>query len=59
MENIKQQLANIALQNIITLGGRRDLEAHENLKDDFITVAVWELERVLHLAYELGKNSKE
>lgn len=58
MENIKQQLVNIALENLVSLEGRGDLEAHNSDSEDFVEVSVWELERVLHLAYELGKNSK-
>ena len=59
MENIRQQLAKIALENLPSLDGRRDLKEHKNDSEDFVEVSVWGLEEVLLMAYELGKNSKD
>ena len=58
MENIRQQLAKIAIETL-HIEGREDLDAHRSDSEDFLDdIAVWNLEEALIKAYELGKNSK-
>jgi len=58
MENIRQQLAKMAIKTL-HIEGREDLNAHGSDSIDFLgDIAVWNLEEALIKAYELGKNSK-
>ena len=50
-----KKLAQIAREKIIGLEGRPDLERHYSDEEDFIEIAVWDLEEALAAAYELGK----
>lgn len=48
-------LVKIARNTMVAMKDRTDLEKHWNNEEDFLDIAVWELEKALIEAYELGK----
>lgn len=48
----------IALNGIMALEGRSDLEQKWSDELDFFEVSVWELKKAMLAAYEAGRNSK-
>lgn len=48
-------LVRIARNTMVAMKDRTDLEKHWNNEEDFLDIAVWELEKALIEAYELGK----
>ena len=57
-KNEQQRLYKIASEHSETLKERGDLERHWSDSEDFIEIAVWNLEKMLKKAYELGKATK-
>ena len=53
---VDRKLVAIAKKYLVGMQGRSDLKAHNSDSEDFIDVAVWELESALRAAYELGKS---
>lgn len=56
--NELKKLLKIAQKEITTMENRKDLKQHYSDEEDFLDIAVWELEAALKAAYELGKKSK-
>ena len=54
--DVDRKLVAIAKTSLVGMQGRSDLTAHNSDSEDFIDVAVWELESALRAAYELGKS---
>lgn len=54
--NIDRKLVAIAKKYLVDMQDRSDLKAHNSDSEDFLDVAVWELESALRAAYELGKS---
>lgn len=50
-----KSLVRIARNTMVAMEDRTDLEKHWNNEEDFLDIAVWELEKALIEAYELGK----
>ncbi len=48
----------IALNGIMALEGRGDLEQKWSDELDFFEVSIWEFKKAMLAAYEAGKNSK-
>lgn len=48
-------LVRIARNTMVAMKDRTDLEKHWNNEEDFLDIAVWELEKALIESYELGK----
>lgn len=58
--NKKQQdaLLKIAMQTMLSVAERGDLETRNSDSEDFLDVPVWNLKRALEEAYLLGKSEK-
>ena len=54
--NVDRKLVAIAKKYLVDMQDRSDLKAHNSDSEDFLNVAVWELESALRAAYELGKS---
>lgn len=54
--NVDRKLVAIAKKYLVDMQDRSDLKAHNSDSEDFLDVAVWELESALRAAYELGKS---
>jgi len=54
--DVDRKLVAIAKKYLVGMQSRSDLKAHNSDSEDFIDVAVWELESALRAAYELGKS---
>lgn len=54
--DVDRKLVAIAKKYLVSMQSRSDLKAHNSDSEDFIDVAVWELESALRAAYELGKS---
>lgn len=53
-EDLKK-LVKIAQKNILTMKDRKGFERRYNDSEDFLDIAIWELENALVASYELGK----
>lgn len=51
-------LLKIAVENCVTVGDRGDLNRRYSDSEDFLDIAVWELQDMLEKAYLLGKEGK-
>ena len=58
LAELDKKLYEIAAKHLIGIAERGDLATHHSDREDFIEVAVWELEAALKEAYEAGKASK-
>lgn len=58
LAELDKKLYDIAAKHLIGVAERGDLETHHSDREDFIEVAVWELEAALNDAYEAGRKSK-
>ncbi|WP_455765639.1 DUF6900 domain-containing protein [Gemmiger formicilis] len=58
--NKKQQdaLLKIAMQTMLSVAERGDLETRNSDSEDFLDIPVWNLKRALEEAYLLGKSEK-
>lgn len=58
--NKKQQdaLLKIAMQTMLSVAERGDLETHNSDSEDFLDIPVWSLKQALEEAYLLGKSEK-
>lgn len=58
--NKKQQdeLLKIAMQTMLSVAERGDLETRNSDSEDFLDIPVWSLKRALEEAYLLGKSEK-
>lgn len=54
--NVDRKLVAIAKKYLVDMQDHSDLKAHNSDSEDFLDVAVWELESALRAAYELGKS---
>lgn len=54
--DVDRKLVAIAKKYLVGMQNRSDLKAHNSDSEDFLDVAVWELESALRAAYELGKS---
>ena len=54
--DVDRKLVAIAKKYLVDMRNRSDLKAHNSDSEDFLDVAVWELESALRAAYELGKS---
>ena len=55
----REEIRKLALEHITAVQFRGHLEELHNDSDDFIEVAVWELENALLCAYELGRSKND
>lgn len=55
----KKKLLEIAKQASASIEMRGDLERRWSDSEDFIEVAVWSIEEMLIVAYELGKRERK
>ena len=58
LAELDKKLYEIAAKHLIGIAERGDLATHHSDREDFIDVAVWELEAALNDAYEAGRRSK-
>ena len=56
-KTLKKTLWQIAKTSYV-LEDRGDLEQHWSDEEDFVDIAVWEIERLMAEAYEAGRRSK-
>ena len=58
LTGVDKVITRIAINNIIAVENRGDLETRMSDGDDFFEVAVWEIKKALTAAYEAGRKSK-
>ena len=58
LAELDKKLYDIAAKNLVGVAERGDLQTRHSDCEDFIDVAVWELEAALKEAYEAGRRSK-